>query len=179
MNEVIDHSTKLLSHVEVIKVEFSSFFDVDEHFKRIQRKINKCLLTQKNYLRVNEMMPDLFEIFYQDINLVIHKLFEDIEYQRALKKIKRSNQSFRKLIDSGLPILLDNYERILLGIQGGHFMGKNINRNDFDALKLYTWVSRRLFLETRKNITESTINWLIFGCSIIAAISGVIGLFYH
>lgn len=129
-------------------MDFRSFFDADEHFRKTQRKIDKCLLTQKIYLRLNEMMPDFFEIFYQDIVYVVNSFFENVNYQRAAKKIKLSNKSFRKLMDEGLPIILDNYERILLNIQGGHFLGINSNQSDFDcfrsqARELYNQTSRR------------------------------------
>lgn len=165
-----------------MKLEFNVFFDVDEHFKKIHRKIIKCKLTQPVYLSLGEMMPDFFEIFYQDIEGVIYKLYEDINYQCAMKRIKFSKKSFRKLIDDGFPILFNNYKGIVAGMQGGGLLRNNTNKAGFGsfeykAQKLYNQTSRRLFLQAKMNERASINNWLILGCSIIAAITGIIGLF--
>ena len=65
-----------------MRLEFNAFFNVDEHFKKIQRKIIKCRLTQPVSLNLSEIIPD---IFYQDIENEIRKVYNDIDYQCLIK----------------------------------------------------------------------------------------------
>lgn len=127
-------------------------------------------------------MPEFFEIFNNDIENIITQLYADINYQRAMKQIKISDNSFRKLIDDGFPVLFNNYKRVVEGIGGGSLLRNTcVTKQDFDLFeiqsqKLYNQTSGKLFLQSKKDKRNSINNWLILSCTVIAAITGIIAL---
>lgn len=163
-------------------MQLITFFNVDEHFKRIHNKIIKCIASPTVYLSLHARISDILEIFSHDIESVIPKLYEDINYQRAIKQIKLSDKAFRELMEESFIELFNNYKRVLESIGGGSFLLSTSCKHEIDLFegqsqRLSNLILEKLFLKSKKDKRTSMNNSLILVCTIIAAITGIISVF--
>lgn len=136
-------------------MDFDKLFSVETHYRSILVKVERCVLNQRIHLRACELMPYLLDIFSQDMEHFVPRFYEDIAFQRGKKHLKRSNKSFRTLMDNGFPFVFGNYRRALLEVYGGTLLKENSSsRHDFDLFevecqKTYKIISERLFLQSK------------------------------